>query len=119
MLNLSYIAVGILTGTFAGFLGLGGGMIMIPIFVYFYGLTQHQAQGTSLFVMIPPITLLAAMRYYYSGNVRLQMAVFVALGFIVGGLIGAHFVQFIPDTMLKKIFGIVLLLVSVRLIFFK
>jgi uncharacterized membrane protein YfcA len=119
MTNLTYILIGLLVGSFAGFLGLGGGLILIPILVYGYGLTQHQAQGTSLAVMIPPITLLAAIRYYYSGNVKVGMALFIACGFIAGGLIGAHLVQRIPEALLRKIFGFVMLAVSVRMILFK
>lgn len=119
MLNLSYITVGLLVGVFCGFLGLGGGLIAIPVLVYCYGLTQHQAQGTSLAMMVPPITILAAIRYYCSGNVRLGMAALLAAGFIVGGLLGAHIVQYIPNGALKKIFGTVLFLVSLRMIFLK
>jgi hypothetical protein len=119
MMNLSYVAIGLLTGILSGFLGLGGGIIMIPLLIYICGLTQHQAQGTSLAIMVLPITLLAALRYFYSGNVRLGMALFVALGFAAGGLIGAHFVQYVPDQILKKVFGVTLFLVSVRMIFFK
>lgn len=106
-------------GAFAGFLGLGGGLILIPVLVYGYGLTQHQAQGTSLAVMIPPITLLAALRYYYSGNVKVQMALFIACGFAIGGLVGAHIVQRIPDDTLRRAFGLLMLLVSLRMIFLK
>ncbi len=118
MLNLSYILVGLCMGLFGGFLGLGGGLILIPILIYAYGLTQHQAQGTSLAVMVPPITLLAALRYYYSGNVKLGMAIFIAIGFALGGLIGSEFVQNIPDALLKKIFGIVLFFISLKMVFF-
>lgn len=119
MMNLSYILVGLFVGVFSGFLGLGGGLVAIPILVYGYGLTQHQAQGTSLAMMVPPITILAAIRYYYSGNVKLGMAALLAAGFIAGGLIGAHIVQYIPNDALKKIFGIFLFFVSIRMIFIK
>jgi uncharacterized protein len=114
---LSYIAIGLLVGTFAGSLGLGGGLILIPILVYGFGLTQHQAQGTSLAVMIPPITILAALRYYYSGNVKLGMAAFIACGFLVGGLLGADLVQRVPDIVLRRIFGVIMLAISLRMIF--
>lgn len=116
---ISYILLGLATGLCAGFLGIGGGLIMIPALVYIYGLTQHQAQGTSLAVMIPPITFLAALRYYYSGNVRVGMAAFIACGFVLGGLIGAHCVQYVHGAMLRKVFGSALLLVSIRMIFMK
>lgn len=119
MLNISYILLGLCAGIFAGFLGLGGGLILIPALVYIYGLTQHQAQGTSLAIMVPPITLLAAIRYYYSGNVKLNIAVFIALGFILGGLLGAEIVQYIPGVALRKIFGSVLLVAAFRMIFFQ
>lgn len=119
MMNLIYMAVGLLTGVFSGFLGLGGGLILIPVLLYGFGLTQHQAQGTSLAIMVPPITLLAALRYYYNGNVKVNMAIFIAAGFVIGGLVGADIVQRIPDAILKKVFGATLFLVSVRMIFFK
>ena len=119
MAQLAYIAIGLLVGLCAGFLGLGGGLVLIPILIFCFGLTQHQAQGTSLAVMIPPITLLAALRYYYSGNVKVGMAIFIACGFVAGGLLGAHLVQRVPDALLRRVFGIIMLGISLRMIFFK
>ncbi|MFH1239360.1 MAG: sulfite exporter TauE/SafE family protein [bacterium] len=116
MINFTYILVGLAAGILSGFLGIGGGVVIIPILVYFYGLTQHQAQGTTLALMIPPIGILAAWQYYYHGNVNIPIALFIALGFLVGGLIGAIIVQPVPDYILKKIFGIFLLLVALRMI---
>lgn len=118
MLQVAYILLGLAAGLFSGFMGLGGGILLTPALVYIFGLSQHQAQGTSLAVMVPPITLLAALRYYYSGNVKLDIAVFIALGFIAGGLIGADIVQAIPDMILKKIFGVILLAVAIKMIVF-
>ena len=111
-----YIFIGILAGFVGGSFGLGGGIVLVPVLVYALGLTQHQAQGTALAIMVPPITLLAALRYYYAGNVKLSLAVFACVGFLVGGLLGAHFVQAVPDPMLKRFFGFVLLFVAVRMI---
>ncbi len=119
MTQLAYVAIGLLTGIFSGLLGLGGGFIIIPILLYGFGLTQHQAQGTSLAVMIPPITLLAAWRYYHSGNVKVNMAVFIAAGFAIGGLLGADMVHRIPDAILKRTFGLTLLIVSLKMILSK
>ncbi|MCX5712920.1 MAG: sulfite exporter TauE/SafE family protein [Candidatus Omnitrophica bacterium] len=118
MAQLSYILLGLAAGTFSGFMGLGGGILLAPALVYIFGLTQHQAQGTSLAVMVPPITLLAALKYYHSGNVRLDIAIFIALGFIAGGLAGATLVNWVPDAILKKIFGLVLLLVGIKMFVF-
>lgn len=118
MMNLSYILLGLAAGTFSGFMGLGGGILLTPALVYIFGLTQHQAQGTSLAVMIPPITLLAALKYYHSGNVKLDIAALIAVGFVAGGLLGANMVQGIPDMVLKKVFGFLLLGVAVKMIIF-
>ena len=116
---LIYIILGLVAGVCSGFLGIGGGSILIPAFVYLLGLTQHQAQGTTLALMVPPIGLLAALRYYQQGNVKLSIALFVCLGFFLGGLIGAEFAQKVADLHLKKIFGIFLLIVSLQMIFGK
>ncbi|HDM37513.1 MAG TPA: sulfite exporter TauE/SafE family protein [Candidatus Omnitrophica bacterium] len=111
-----YLLLGLIAGVFSGFLGIGGGTIIIPALVYIFGLSQHQAQGTTLAIMVPPIGLLAALRYYYNGDVNISIAVFVAIGFLVGGLIGASFVKPIPDLILKKIFGIFLMLIAFKMI---
>jgi hypothetical protein len=111
-----YAMLGLLAGVASGFLGIGGGTILIPIMVYMFGLTQHEAQGTTLAIMIPPIGLLAAIKYYLEGNVKLNMAIFICLGFFIGGLIGAQFAHKIPDPLLKKLFGVFLLGVSLKMI---
>lgn len=111
-----YIILGLVAGVFGGIFGIGGGTVLIPALVYLFGLTQHQAQGTTLAIMIPPIGLLAAMRYYYSGNVKLGMAGFICLGFFVGGLLGAHLIQGVPDLTLKRLFGVFLAFIAVRMI---
>ncbi len=111
-----YIGLGVIAGIFGGMFGIGGGTILIPVLVYLFGLTQHQAQGTTLAIMVPPIGLLAALRYYYSGNVKLEMAAFICLGFLIGGLLGAHLIQGVSDTNLKRLFGIYLAFISVRMI---
>lgn len=113
---VAYLMVGLFAGVASGFLGIGGGSVIIPALVYIFGLTQHTAQGTTLALMIPPIGLLAAMKYYYEGNVNVKIAAFICVGFFVGGLIGAYLVTPIPDKILKKIFGIFLALVSLKMI---
>jgi len=115
MTMILYLLVGLIGGIVSGAFGIGGGTIMVPIFVLLFGLTQHQAQGTALAVMLPPVFLLAVMRYYGAGNVKVQMAIYIALGFFVGAFLGAHFVQGIPDAHLKKAFGIFLVIIGMRM----
>ena len=119
MNQLFYILLGLIAGILGGMFGIGGGIILIPALVYLFGLTQHQAQGTTLAILVPPIGLLAALRYYYSGNVKLGMAGFICIGFFVGGFIGAHLVQNVADPLLKRLFGIFLLVISLRMILTK
>lgn len=113
---LLYILLGVVAGIFSGLIGIGGGIIIVPALVLLFGLSQHAAQGTTLALMVPPIGLLAAMAYYKQGYVDLKIAAFVCIGFFIGGLIGAKFALGIPETILKKIFGVVLLAVSVKMI---
>ncbi|MBI4436656.1 MAG: sulfite exporter TauE/SafE family protein [Candidatus Omnitrophica bacterium] len=116
MQHLSFVLLGLLAGTLSGFMGLGGGILIIPALVYFFKLTQHQAQGTTLAVLVPPIGLLAAWKYYTSGNVKLSIAAFICLGFFLGGWVGAVVADKIPDLLLKRCFGAILLFFAVRMI---
>ena len=111
-----YILIGILAGIFGGFLGLGGGVIIIPALIYLFKFSQHQAQGTAIATLLPPIGLLAAIKYYKSGNVNIPMAIFIALGFFVGGYIGATVANNLPEEKLRFFFGLLLLALSLHLL---
>jgi uncharacterized protein len=111
-----YILLGIAAGILSGLIGIGGGIIIVPALVLLFGLSQHTAQGTTLALMVPPIGLLAALAYYKQGFVDLKMAAFICVGFFIGGFLGAKLALGIPETILKKIFGVVLLAVSVKMI---
>ncbi len=117
MTQLLYVLVGLVGGAMSGAFGIGGGTIMVPALAVFFGLSQHAAQGTALAVMLPPVFILAVMRYYQEGHVNIAMAAFIALGFIFGALAGAHFVQGVADANLKRAFGILLVLVGIKMIF--
>lgn len=119
MNSILYIILGLIAGIFGGMFGIGGGTILIPALVFLCGLTQHQAQGTTLAVLVPPIGLLAAMRYWQAGNVKLSIAAFICIGFFIGGFIGADFVQKFSDPILKRLFGAYLLVISLQMIWGK
>ena len=116
---MGYLILGLSAGILSGFLGLGGGAIVIPVLVYLFGFSQHSAQGTTLAMMIPPIGLLAAIKYYSQGDVKIKAAVIMCAGFFIGGLLGAQLVYKIPDLVLKKCFGTFLFLISLKMIFGK
>jgi uncharacterized membrane protein YfcA len=114
-----YLLLGLIAGILGGLLGIGGAIIIIPCLVLIFGLSQHAAQGTTLALMVPPIGLLAAWTYYKAGFVDLKVAGLICLGFFIGGFIGARYAAQIPDDVLRKIFGAVLLIASLRMILFK
>jgi uncharacterized membrane protein YfcA len=114
-----YLLLGLVTGIFSGLIGIGGAIIIIPSLVLLFGLSQHTAQGTTLALMVPPIGLLAAWMYYKQGFVDFKIAGLICLGFFFGGLVGAKFATDIPDDILRKIFGVILLAASLKMIFYK
>lgn len=113
------IAIGIVTGIMAGMLGIGGAIIMVPSLVFILGFSQQMAQGTSLAVMLPPIGALAAYNYWKAGQMNLKFALILAVCFIIGSYFGSKIALSLPEAALKKIFGILLLLVAVKMLLSK
>lgn len=116
---LLLLGIGIFTGVMAGMLGIGGAIIMIPALVFFMGFSQQMAQGTSLAVMLPPIGIFAAYNYWKAGQVNIKFALILALAFIVGSYFGSKVALNIPQAVLKKIFGILLILVAAKMLLSK
>jgi uncharacterized membrane protein YfcA len=114
-----YVFTGLLAGSLSGLIGIGGGVIIIPILVIFSGLSQKMAQGTTLALLVPPIGILAAWTYYKQGYVDFPIAGLICIGFIFGGLIGAKFATSLSNQTLEKIFGIALLIIAIKMIFAK
>ena len=84
------ILIGMSAGLLSGVVGVGGGIIIIPLLMLLIGLDQHQAQGTSLAVMLPPIGILAAINYHKAGFIDWKYAMIIAAAFIVGGYFGSR-----------------------------
>jgi uncharacterized protein len=114
---LLLVLIGIFAGIMSGFIGVGGGVIIVPALVYFLGISQHMAQGTSLLIMIPPIGILAVMNYYKAGQVHWGYAAVIAVAFIVGAYYGSKLSLKLNANLVKFIFGIFMLYVSVRMIY--
>jgi hypothetical protein len=112
------IIIGLLAGLLSGLIGIGGGIIMVPLFIVLLGLSQHNAQGMSLAVMLPPVTFLAVYNYHKAGQVDWKMALVASAVFIIGGYVGSKFALKIDQAILRKIFGIVMLVIAVKMIFF-
>lgn len=119
MTVVALILLGLIAGAASGLLGIGGALILIPALVYLLGFNQHMAQGTTLALMVPPIGFLAAWTYYKQGYVDIKVAGIICLGFVVGSFIGAQWATAIPRGILRKMFGFLLLMISLHMILVK
>lgn len=119
MIILWGLVTGVLVGVFSGLVGVGGGVVLVPILVYFFKMNQHQAQGTSLAMLLPPTGLLAFWKYYKAGDVNLALGLLIAAGVFAGGYFGGLWAQKIPDVTLRKIFALVLAGTAVKMFFQK
>lgn len=113
------VALGLAAGILSGLIGLGGGVIIVPALVFLFHLSQHQAQGTTLAMLVPPIGILAAWTYYRQGYVDLRIAALVGVGLMIGALLGAKIATSLSSQVLEKVFGVVLLLIAIKMIWGK
>lgn len=113
------IIVGILSGMLAGIFGVGGAIIVIPALVFILGFSQHDAQGTSLAFMLPPVGILATWNYWKEGHVNWKIALILSLTFVVGSYLGSHFSINMSDKLLRRLFGVLMILVAIKMIFSK
>ena len=113
------VCVGLFAGVLGGMLGIGGGLIIIPCLVYFLGLSQFEAQGTSIATLLLPIGILAAYNYHRADVINWKYAMIIAVTFIVGGFLGSKItLGFVNETTLKRLFGLLMLIGAIKMIFF-
>lgn len=108
--------IGISAGILSGFIGIGGGIVIVPALVYFLGFTQHEAQGTSLFVLVLPVVFLAMMNYWKTDNVNWKFGLVIASTFIIGGYLGSKLSLKLSPGMVKLVFGLIMAYVSFKLV---
>ena len=111
-------SIGLAGGLLGGLLGIGGAIVVIPALVILMGYSQQMAQGTTLMMMVPPVGALAAWQYYKQGYVDIKSALFIAAFFLIGGFFGARLALHLPQQVLKRIFAILLLVLSAKMLFF-
>jgi hypothetical protein len=112
-LIIGAIVIGIIAGTLSGLLGIGGGLVIVPLTAIILGQTQHISQGVSLAVIVPT-SIAGAITHYRKGNVDLRMALFLAIGAVVGSLIGSSVANMLTDSVLRKVFAVVLIVLGYR-----
>ena len=115
---LLLVVVGLLAGILSGLVGLGGGVIIVPALVFLLGFSQHQATGTSLGILLLPAGLFAVINYYQKGLIDVRVVLLIFVGFLAGGWLGSKISLSVNETVLKKIFAVVLLLIAGKVLFF-
>jgi len=113
---LLYVLIGGLGGVASGLFGIGGGVIVVPALIYWAGFSQHQANGTSLAVLLPPIGVAATIEYYRHGHVNLPAAALIAASLLVGAWGGAVIANHLREAYLRLAFGVFVCVLGVYLI---
>ncbi|HAN18537.1 MAG TPA: permease [Bacteroidales bacterium] len=113
------IIIGLFAGFVGGALGLGGGIIIVPALVFIMGFTQHQAQGTSLAALLLPVGIFAVIHYAKHNYIDYKFAAILIVASILGSYLGSLVSTYLPEKTLKTIFGIFMLLISLKMIFNK
>jgi len=115
-LILILILVGLVAGMLSGMIGVGGGIIVVPALIYFVGLNQYEAQGTSLGLLLLPIGIFAVLNYYNKGYIDIKYVALMAVGFMIGGWLGSKISLNIPELTLRRIFAIVLFYTAIKML---
>ena len=113
------LSVGLAAGFLSGLVGIGGGIIIVPVLVYFLGFSQHQAQGTTLFMFLLPIGIFGVLNYHKQGYVDYKTALTICSTFIFGSYFGSKFAISIDQKTIKQIFGVIIILLGCKMLFWK
>lgn len=113
------VLLGFFIGILGGTLGIGGGVLMVPLMYFLLRFTHEQAVGTSVAVLLPPIGLFAAMTYYRAGHVNVPIAVVLAITFALGAWLGSYLVSigWLPTNVLRTMFGLFLIFIATQMLF--
>ena len=114
-MTFTIILLGLGVGVLVGLLGIGGGVALVPAAVYLLHMDQHVAQGTSLFILLPPVGLGAVREYWRRGQVDLRAGVLCVMGMFVGAYAGSLIALPMESRQLKGLFGCFLMLAAILL----
>jgi uncharacterized membrane protein YfcA len=105
---LSLVLIGLASGMLSGLVGVGGGIIIVPALVFFLGFSQHQAQGTSLGLLLLPVGILAVLNYYKQGYIDIRVIAIMSIAFVLGGWLGSKLSLVLSEVLIKRIFAVIL-----------
>jgi uncharacterized membrane protein YfcA len=110
------IMIGLVAGFMSGLVGVGGGIIIVPALILFLNYTQHQAQGTSLGLLLLPVGILAVMNYYNKGYIDIKVVAIMGIAFVLGGWLGSKLALQLSTETVKKIFAIVMFYAAFKML---
>ncbi len=110
-----YVIIGTAAGLLSGLFGIGGGIIIIPGLMFLKGFSQLKAQGTSLIAMLPPVGILAFMQYYKKGNTNILAGVIICIAMLISAKFGGQLANVLPVSVMKKAFGIFVILIGIKI----
>jgi uncharacterized membrane protein YfcA len=113
------LAIGLLAGFLSGLIGIGGGLVIIPVLVYFFSMSQKTAQGTTLFMFLLPIGILGVYNYHKAGHVDFKTAAIMAVTFLVGSYFGSKMAISFDTRLVKQIFAVTIILIGIRMLWGK
>lgn len=110
--------IGLGSGVLSGIFGIGGGLVIVPTLILLMGLTVRQAVGTSLAALLLPVGILGVMEYYRAGQIDVRLAAVLAIGLLIGVYLGARIALGLPQELVQRAFGLLLIVVGIRLALF-
>jgi uncharacterized membrane protein YfcA len=110
------VLIGLSSGMLSGLVGVGGGIIIVPALVFFLGFSQHEAQGTSLGLLLLPVGILAALNYYKQGYIDLKVIGVMSIAFVLGGWLGSKLSVVLPELLVKRIFAVILFYAAIKML---
>jgi len=113
---LGLLLIGLAAGVLGGMVGVGGGLIVVPALVFFFGFSQHEAQGTSLGLLVLPVALLGMLNYYKQGYVDFKVVGLLAFSFLIGSYFGSKWALALPQETIKKYFAVLLFYTAFKMI---
>ena len=117
--TIMFILIGSIAGILSGMFGIGGGVIIVPALMFLCGFSQLKAQGTSLAILLPPVGIFAFIEYYKRGQVNIKAGILIVIFLVIGSVFGSKLAQNIPTEVLQKGFGVLMILISLKMIFSK
>lgn len=110
------LGIGLLAGFLSGLIGIGGGIVIVPVLVYFFAMNQKTAQGTTLFMFLLPIGIMGVYNYHKAGHVDYKTALIMAITFVAGSYLGSKTAISIDTKLVKQIFGITIILIGIKML---